>query len=177
MASYSIKKIFAHLQDGDLANDTTTKGRALEDLACYLFDRIPGISITQRNSLNSYLTEEIDIAFWNERKRNGLYFLPHILLIECKNWSKAVSSIEVNWFASKLENRGLDFGILVACNGITGNSEELTRAHHIISTHLSKQRRIIIITRKEIEQLSQTEEMITLVKKKLCELAVAGTIM
>lgn len=176
MASYSTKIIFTHLQDGDLAKNTTTKGRALEDLVCYLFDKIPGISITQRNILNSYLTEEIDIAFWNERKRNGLYFLPHILLVECKNWSKAISSIEVNWFASKLEDRGLDFGILVACNGITGDPEELTRAHHIISTHLFKQRRIIIVTRKEIEQLSRTDELITLVKRKLCELAVAGTI-
>ncbi|MCX5889919.1 MAG: hypothetical protein NTY36_10750, partial [Deltaproteobacteria bacterium] len=148
----------------------------LENLICYLIAKISGISISHRNTLNSFLTEEIDIAFWNERNPKGLYFLPNIFLVECKNWSVPVSSMEVNWFASKLENRGLDHGILFATKGITGHPEELSRAHHIISTHLAKQRRIIVITRIEIEQLSRTEELINLMKRKLCQLAVSGTI-
>lgn len=177
MAAYSTHRILTCLRDGDIATNTTAKGRALEDLVCYLFDKIPGITISHRNSFNAFLTEEIDVAFWNERNRNGLQFLPYIILVECKNWSKPVSSIEVNWFASKVENRGLDFGILIACTGITGDRDDLTRAHHVISTHLAKQRKIVIITRKEIEQLLRSEELITLIKMKLCELAVSGTIM
>jgi len=176
MAPYSRSKIAGLFQESDAADNTYRIGKILEDMVCYLFEKVSGIAISQRNTMNTFLTEEIDVAFWNDRKQNGLYFLPHIFLVECKNWSTPVSSIEVNWFASKLESRGMDYGILVATKGITGIPEELTRAHHIISTHLAKQRRIIVITRSEIETLCGTQDLTILIKRKLCELAVAGTI-
>lgn len=176
MAIYSTVKIQSYFQESDLFKTTYHKGKVLEDLLCYIFDKIPGISVSIRNSMNTFSTEEIDIAFWNERKSNGLYFLPNLFLVECKNWSNPVSSIEVNWFASKLESRGLDYGILAASNGITGDPADLSRAHHIISQSLAKQIRILIINRLEIEQLSNTENLIVLLKRKLCELAASGTI-
>nr|WP_251009749.1 restriction endonuclease [Bacillus sp. ISL-39] len=126
--------------------------------------------------MNTFNTEEIDVALWNDQSKKGLYFLQNIILIECKNWSNAVSSNEVSWFAHKLESRGLDFGILIAVNGITGNSEDFTRANSIIAHHLVKGRKIIIINRNEIEQLDNTDNLSLLIKEKLCELAVAGII-
>ena len=33
-----------------------------------------------------------------------------IFLVECKNWSNPVKSVDVNGFATKVEDRGLDFG-------------------------------------------------------------------
>lgn len=176
MASYSRTRIDHFLLQSDNAQTTAAKGKALEDLSCYIFEKIPGISIAKRNSMNTFHTEEIDIALWNEKSSKGLHFLPHIILIECKNWSSAVSSIEVSWFAEKLESRGLDFGILIAANGITGNTDEINRAHQIVARHLSKGRRIIIVKRSEIQTLQNTDNLVKLIKEKLCELAVAGVI-
>lgn len=177
MARYNVNTINNYLNAGNVAGATTAvKGKAFEDLICYLFDKIPGVEITQRNTMNTFNTEEIDVAIWNDKKAKGLYFLPHIVLIECKNWGNPVSSIEVNWFASKLESRGRDFGILVANNGITGNAANLTAANNIIIRHLERGRQIIVINRTEMQQFQETNDLVKLIKEKLCKLAVSGTI-
>jgi len=176
MASYSKPRIDYFLIRSDNAHTKADKGKSLEDLSCYLFEKVPGISIAKRNVMNAFDTEEIDIALWNEKSRKGFSFLPHIILVECKNWNAAVSSAEVSWFAEKLVSRGLDFGILIAANGITGNAVDIDRAHNIVARHLGNGRRIIIIKRSEIETLASTEDLIKIIKEKLCELAVAGVV-
>lgn len=176
MALYNLNTINGYLNAGNNGATTAMKGKAFEDLICYLFGLIPGVEITQRNSLNAFNNEELDVAIWNDKKPIGLFYLPHIVLIECKNWTNPVSSIEVNWFASKLESRGRDFGILVANNGITGDPADLTAAHSILARHLERGRQIIVINRADIQQLTDTKDLIKLIKEKLCLLAVSGTI-
>jgi hypothetical protein len=51
------------LADGDRATTTTARGRALEELVVYLFELVPGLSVTARNALNAFQAEEIDVAF------------------------------------------------------------------------------------------------------------------
>lgn len=176
MANYSNHTISGHLHTCDNGGSNQIKGRAFEDLACYLFETIPGVSIALRNQMNAFQNEEIDVAIWNDKSRYGLIFLPNVVLIECKNWSNPVSSIEVNWFCQKIASRGLDFGILIANNGITGNADDLNAAHNTIAFHLSHKRKIIVITREEINALNNTGEMVNLIKQKLCLLAVSGRI-
>lgn len=153
---------------------TADIGRALEDLVAYLFEKVPGIEITRRNTMNPFSTEEVDVAFFNGRTRKGLYFLPEILLVECKNWSAAVSSQEVAWFDRKIKDRGLSCGILIAANGITGNAHDWNRAHAIIAGSLPERRHIFVITRNEIETMTSSEDLIRMLKEKMCDLAVGG---
>jgi hypothetical protein len=166
----------ALLQLAHTGPTTTAKGRALEDLICYVFGKVPGITITHRDQLNTFQAEEIDIALWNERLSGAFDFLPNIILIEAKNWSNAVGSSEVAWFDRKLQNRGLDFGVFVAVNGITGNATERTAAHQVIAACLREQRRLVIITGTDLSILKTTNELLKLIKTKLCELAVTGTL-
>ena len=126
MVNYSKKKIDGYLNNGDKATTNIAKGQALENLICYIIEKVPGILVTKRNELNAFNTEEIDIAYWNDKHPDGFYFLPHVFLAECKNWSNPVGSQEVSYFTSRLSNRGLDYGILIATNGITGNPQELS---------------------------------------------------
>ena len=160
---------------GAHAETTTEQGRALEDLVCYLFEAVPGIGLTERNLINPFGTEEIDVAFWNDQHQTGLWFLPTTILVECKNWSRAVGSDEVAYFVRKLQNRKLDFGLLVATRGITGNPALLTDAHYEIATALKDGIQIIVIDRAEIESLSHSDHLIELVKRKLLMLAARGT--
>lgn len=171
MARYSRTRIRQLFLRGDVANTTTEKGRVLEELICYIFERVPGIPITERNQLNVFQTEEVDVAFWNDKNVKGFHFLPYIILVECKNWSNAVGSVEVAYFLKKLENKGLDFGILVATNGLTGSTHDFTRANFEVSIALARGIRLIVLTREEIERLHTTKELVLLVKKKLCKLA------
>ena len=108
--------------------------------------------------------------------QTGFYFLPNIVLVECKNWSRALGSEEVNWFDTKLRRRAQPFGILVATNGITGNALDVNAAHDIVRTALSEGRQLVVLTRPEIEGFSHTNQIVELIQEKLCELAVAGTL-
>ena len=175
MPTISQKVIQSYFYRGDKAKTTHDKGKALEDLICYLFEQVPGISTGTRNKLNTFKSEEIDIAFWNRLDADGFYFLPNIILVECKNWSKAVGSEEVNWFDSKLKRRGQSFGILVATNGIR-DAQKIEAAHEIIRVVLSEGRQIVVITRDEIENFKNTEQLVKLLQEKLCELVVSGTL-
>jgi len=177
MARISQRRLQEFFRIAEDAETTTEKGRALEDMTCYLFDKVPGITITKRNELNVFQSEEIDVAFWNKAQPNGFYFLPNIILVECKNWSSPLGSEEVSWFDSKLRRRAQPFGILIATNGITGDPNELTSAHDIISTALTENRQLVVITKEEVLGLNDTEELVELIQEKLCELAVAGTLL
>jgi len=63
-----------------------------------------------------------------------------------------------------------------AITAAPGSATDLRAAHHEISGALMRGIRIIVIVREEIERLSSTESLIYLIKNKLCELTVAGTI-
>ena len=151
------------------------KGRALEDLVCCLFPFVPGVEVAERNTMNAFHTEEVDVALWNARHARGFYFLPHLILVECKNWSNPCGSQEVAYFASRLQQRGCDHGILLAANGVTGVAADLTRSHFEIATALSRGIRIVVLTISEIENFVDTRELVGLLKKKLCQLVVSGT--
>jgi hypothetical protein len=176
MAAISQTIVQNYFQLGATAVTTADQGRALEDLICYVFAQVSGISITRRNTMTVFQTEEIDVALWNDAPTDGFFFLPNLILVECKNWSKSVGSSEVSWFDTKLRNRGLSLGILVATNGITGNSIDLTAAHSIVAGALREQRRLIVIDQPELLSLTDSTQLIHLVKEKLCDLAVRGCI-
>jgi hypothetical protein len=176
MAAVDRANVEHFLEVGANGATTAEQGRALEDLVCYVFALIPGISITRRNELNAFNTQEIDVALWNDTHAEGLFFLPNIILVECKNWANRVSSAEVSWFDTKLRNRGLNFGILVATNGITGDANDLTAAHNIVASALREGRRLVLIRREELMALTDSSELVVLIKEKLCDLAVKGTV-
>ena len=58
--------IEAFVEKGRNGVTTADQGRALEDLICYVFAQVPGVSITRRNKMNAFHTEEIDVALWND---------------------------------------------------------------------------------------------------------------
>lgn len=139
-------QVQAFVDAGLNAATTLEQGRALEDLICYIFGLVSGIAITHRNAMNVFDTEEINVALFNE----SILSLPNIILVEAKNWSNRVGSAEVAWFLTKLQNRGLDFGILITTRGITGNAADQTRAHIEVALALVQKRKLIVITTTEL---------------------------
>jgi len=45
------------------------KGRSI----CYVLGQVPGVSITHRNELNAFESEEIDVAIWNDGAPDGFF--------------------------------------------------------------------------------------------------------
>ena len=176
MPALSSRRIAALLQAARNGATTVQRGRAFEDFLSYAFGSVPGVAMTHRDQLNAFQSEEIDVALWNDKRTGAFDFLPNIILLEAKNWSRAAGSAEVAWFDTKLRNRGLDFGIFVALNGITGDAADKTAAHQIIAASLREQRRLVVLAGPEVATLRTTSALVTLIKTKLCELAVTGTL-
>lgn len=173
MVKLSQDKIRQFLAKGDNAQTTTEKGRALEDVICYIFEKIPDISCTARNQTDVFHSEEIDIAFFNEQS-GVLKFLPNIIFVECKNWSKPLGSDGVRVFDSKLRESGLEFGLLVAANGVSGDKEEYMSACHVMKGALKEKRQIIVLTRQDIEAFTDTDDVVRTIKQRLINLYVRG---
>ncbi len=176
MTAINRGQVAALLAAGDAATTTTARGRALEDLIVYLFELIPGITVSARNEMNAFQAEEIDVAFWNEQDPTGLRLFDHLILVECKNWSTPAGYPELAVFYDKLRSRGRQFGILVAALGITGNPAGLTAAHSVIARALAEGCELVVITRQEIEKLADTDELVQLMKRKRAQLLVSQTI-
>jgi hypothetical protein len=175
MAAYDPAVIHGYLAIVDNSQTNAAKGKAFEDLACYLLNGIPGIKITARNEMNTFVTEEIDVACYNANDPAGLGALADFFLVECKGWTDAVNSEQVSWFLTKIRHRGVGFGILIAANGITGEPEHLSRAHFLVSAELARFGiRMVIVTREEIEKLTSGEDFAKLIIQKVCTLHASG---
>ena len=177
MAVISQGRVTSFLKKAESASTTKAQGDAFEDLLCYVFERVPGIAVSRRNKRHNSDTEEIDIAFWNDRSPKGFTFLPHIILAECKHWSKPVGSEHVSWFAQKLRHRGLEYGFLLAHKGITGDKDSLRDAHSIVAGAQKEGIRLLVLTTAELRTVSSSNDLVLLVKEKLCDLAVRGGVL
>ncbi|MBF6176806.1 restriction endonuclease [Nocardia blacklockiae] len=175
MVELSCVTVAAHLRRAaDPTNSTYQRGQAYEDALEHIFQAVPGCD-TQRNSLNRFASEEVDISVLNFRDDDGLRALPEIFLVECKNWSEPVNSAAVNTFATKIRHRGCTLGVLVAANGVTGDPHEQTAAFQSAALALSDRIRIILITTEDLMTLTSSKDVVVLLHRRLLDLVAAGT--
>lgn len=177
MPALSHQRIGELIAAADGAATAYEKGRRFEELIVYVLGHVPGVKFYKSNVVNNAGSEEVDVAFFNNKLKQGFPFLEYLLLVECKNWSAPVGAIHVREFATKLEHRACAYGVLIAANGVTGNAQDRTAAHDAIRMALAVRGiSIVVITRAEIMMWADTSEIVDLFKRKLCELTVDGSI-
>lgn len=175
MPPYNKRTIRAYIQDGDRADCTTgpgreAKGRALERLVRYLFNKINSVRSISSNIVDLQNSQEIDLAVVHSGPDDPLDTFFEVILIECKNWNSAVGAPEVTVFDRKLETRSLNFGLLFAANGITGDADARTAAVDTIAYALGRGRRIVVITLDDIRNIGSTEEFVSLIRERFTDL-------
>ena len=159
----------------DAANSNEEKGNILEDLIQYLFSSIPGLIFIDRDVVNHYESQEMDLFFRNLEAEGGLIQFSWMSMIECKNWATPVGAHEVSVFETKLRNSGQSFGVLVAAHGITGDEASRSAARQVITLALSHQVMILVVTRDQLESLSHTDELVGLLEQQRIQLALKHT--
>ena len=82
------------LAEVDTAATADAKGAALESLSSYIFARVHGIRVADRNVLDGNRAHELDIVLWNDIRRSELHFLEAIVIVECKASDHRVGSHE-----------------------------------------------------------------------------------
>src|SRR5689334_11345158 len=97
-------RVLQILAKADGAATAYDRGHQFEAVVRYAFSCVPGVKHYKSNVLNNAQSEEVDVAFFNNRLPSGLPFLEHLLLVECKNWSVPVGAIHVREFATKLKH-------------------------------------------------------------------------
>ncbi|BDT94096.1 hypothetical protein IFM12275_40720 [Nocardia sputorum] len=165
MTGLTASEVQKFLDSARSATDTDTQGKAYEALAAYLFDAIPGC-FTERNLISYFKTEQIDVVVANNKQSDGLFPLPHVFLIECKNWSHPVDSSTLGYFINILRSRGVEAGVLIAANGITGDAADKTNAHALGIAALKDGIKVLILTTEDIERLTCTAELVDLIIRR-----------
>ena len=165
MAEFGYQDYLALLAKVDAAVGADEKGKTFEDLASYLLRALQGIDITARDVVTG--SEEIDLVLWNARVDEVLRSWSDIILVECKNWSAKVGAKDLNWFVTKIADRGLRTGILFAAHGVTGDygsASDPVGARHVIRTALTKGIRVITITMDDLRLITSLEDLRRLLK-------------
>jgi len=144
------------------AQTNEEKGKSLEEVTQYLMERIPGVEVIGR-AIQCDI-EEIDLVLWNSQIDDVLRGWDSIILVECKNWSTKVAASKVEWFINKLRRRGVSNGIFVASEGITGGS--LRAAGALIMEVLREKIRVIVITKSDLESITNIEHLRRMIKTK-----------
>jgi hypothetical protein len=117
--------------------------------------------------LDELHSQEIDVFFLNEGEQGGLPHLPHLLIVECKNWARAVGSPEVTRFSHKIRDRGEQFGILVTKRGITGADEaQMQAAYSDLVIEQTHGRTIIVFEERELAKVKSGKRLAELVMNK-----------
>ncbi len=173
MTQLSQSRIQQYLAVIGKSSSQQEQGAALEKLMTGLLRKIPGITITKSSEDKNIENDVVDIVCWNNRQRDGLYFLPNILTIGAFHWLEPVGSAQIKLLLNRIKKRGLSFGVLVAINGLTEQQEEREGARDMILSALSDERQIVILQGSDFEKLHSSNQLVRLFKEKLCELAVA----
>lgn len=154
------------IQQAQNGNGSHERGRALEDLACYVVGGIPGIEESVRNAVDYADGGEIDILFANRQGPKGLWFLPTVFLVECKNWQQPVGSQELRVLVDRLRERACTLGVLVTANGITGDADDLKAAHHQISRALEDGFHVLVISLAELTPIVDRQQLVKFLLSK-----------
>lgn len=167
--------IATHLEAAATAADSDAKGKAYESLVAYVFGAMPGC-IVECDITNVFRTEQIDVAVGNSRPAGGLTLMPSIFLVEAKDWDKPVDSKTVGYFINILASRGVEVGVLVAANGITGELRELSYAHSLGLSAAPRGIKVLVVTTDELADIATVEEFVHLLHHRLLRAYATGTI-
>src|SRR5450759_4703930 len=157
MAAINQRRVRALLSNGDSATTTAAKGAALENTVAYVFGRVAGVDLYDRNAIDAFGCAEADLIFANDWQRSGLNFLDFALIVECKNLARPVGFAHVEYFRLRLTAKGARTGVLVAAGGLTGGPG--LHAHHAVETALTHGCHILVVTRDDLESLRDTSEL------------------
>jgi hypothetical protein len=176
MPYYSKHRIQDYLNRSDDASNADAKGRIFEDLAVYLMEKFQGVRVADRNVLDKTGSQELDVVFWNNRVSSPFDFLDPILISECKNEAKPLSSAKCREFIAKLRSRGANNGLLITSSGIAGQLNGYRYANSVIMDALTADRiKVIVLDRNEILSLNNTDDLFNIISEKFLNLTLRRT--
>lgn len=167
MVELDNKEIREDLNYDECSVKNQRRGKRLEKVARKTLGTVPGFEIIGIGQHDRHHSQEMDLVLWNDQARSGLYFIPTVFAVECKNLADPVDSKDLRLFSTKMKDRGIEFGIVFAKGGITGKELRGTSGYHVLENALRDGLKIIVITTNELEEISDTDQIVELIRKKV----------
>lgn len=140
------------------------KGKILEEFIAELFTSVEGLRILKCNARLS--AEELDLIISNNLNTGFWRLAGSPLVIECKNWSSKVGAREISVLIDKLQAISPDAktGILVALNGITGDS--YSDAMLKIREARQRGRYVLVLEYKDLAEALSSSSLTHVIERK-----------
>lgn len=148
------------------AANSTAKGREWQRLGCYVFRRIPGVSLLGRNVIDPTGAREFDIAFKNLSARVDFGFIDYAFLVECKALRRRVQSEHVQWFHDKLREFGVRHGIILSKLGIAGDERTWTDGYDVVRLARRAGFEILSLNLQEVRSCATSDDLVALCQRK-----------
>jgi hypothetical protein len=137
-------------------------------LAAYLLGCIPGFEVVLNIPTGD---SQVDALVRNRGPRYDFREdLGAYMVVECKDWSKPVTSKEVGWFVNKMVTQECKAGILFSSSGITGDgprndAEVRYAALTLLKAHQRAGTIVMILDRADFQKASEGVNLIRLLQE------------
>jgi len=157
--------------NGSTKTSTTDKGKSLEDIVTFIFEKSIIFEIYKNVKTSS---NEIDLLIrLNQKgkylKAQGLVDFRDDLLSECKNYNKKIDVTWVGKFYSLLNATNNNLGIIFSYKGLSGDSWKfasgLTKKFYLHSNHL-----ILDFNIDDFTLLKENHSLVDLLNNKIFQL-------
>jgi hypothetical protein len=150
------------------AHGSAARGATLEDLADYVFSKVPSVVLHERDVKDEDGSHELDLVYGHFVTLSRMPIPDVALIVECKNESARTSSAHVHAFGTKLRTRSLTAGVLVTTAGLSGRRGR--HGHAAIRDQLTMGAAIIVVTADELAALRTTQDLTGLLTHRMLEL-------
>jgi hypothetical protein len=155
------------------ASNTLQIGDRMQDLAVYLLDEMPGVTVKKQKSKNFGESEEIDIWFEHQAHLSGLPFSDFSVPVECKNEKKSIGSEDISRLGTKISNSAGTDGLFIGRKKLSGHAAD-KNGHLAVHDELVQGRRIVVISGADIAKLTTTQDLVDLMVDRFTELRMYG---
>lgn len=151
-----LKKFEDALEAMDNADTTQERGDAFEELAGVLMEAMPFIRVRDQNVRTKTSELDLIVEYTGADKKKIFDKVSSDFLIECKHWSEPVGSDPVGNFIQKMDKLNIDFGIMFARNGVTGD-EQTDGYGQIRDAFIQSQKIVLVVDNEVIDRILDGE--------------------
>ncbi len=137
-----------------------------EYLAIFLVGAVEGLTVIGHDERGA--SEEIDLWIANDSKDSFWVRIGNVFIVECKNWGNPMGVPEVRSLKSIMQDKNIDFSILMSKNGITGDNYH--DANDIIRKAVRENKYIVVLDQADLLEIANGTHPTKKIREKYYDL-------
>lgn len=163
-----IRRIFTvFIEKAEFAKTNHEKKLTFEYLAVFLIGAVNGLTVIGHDKRGA--SEEIDL--WVSNASDDNFWQRNVgdpFIVECKNWMDPVGVTEIRKLLSIMEDKKVQFALLLAKNGVTGTKYQ--DAIRLMQNAVKDQRYVIVLNYDDLLEIASGLHPSDKIKKKFYSL-------